>query len=141
MRYLVLVSHGTLAEGMHSVLKMLGGDSPAVRHCCLEDGMGAEAFVENFKKTIEDMSAEDEIVLMGDIQGGSPLTNAMNEIASAGMLPSTIVFAGMNLPMAMTALMSLGSGDLQELRSRLVDESRMGITEIILAYDEDEEDL
>ncbi|WP_286685138.1 PTS sugar transporter subunit IIA [Collinsella sp. UBA1693] len=141
MRYLVLVSHGTLAEGMHSVLKMLGGDSPAVRHCCLEDGMGAEAFVENFKKTIEDMSAEDEIVLMGDIQGGSPLTNAMNEIASAGMLPSTIVFAGMNLPMAMTALMSLGSGDLQELRSRLVDESRMGITEIVLAYDEDEEDL
>lgn len=141
MCYLVLVSHGTLAEGMHSVLKMLGGDSPAVRHCCLEDGMGAEAFVENFKKTIEDMSAEDEIVLMGDIQGGSPLTNAMNEIASAGMLPSTIVFAGMNLPMAMTALMSLGSGDLQELRSRLVDESRMGITEIILAYDEDEEDL
>ena len=141
MRYLVLVSHGTLAEGMHSVLKMLGGDSPAVRHCCLEDGMGAEAVVENFKKTIEDMSAEDEIVLMGDIQGGSPLTNAMNEIASAGMLPSTIVFAGMNLPMAMTALMSLGSGDLQELRSRLVDESRMGITEIILAYDEDEEDL
>ncbi|WP_281694435.1 PTS sugar transporter subunit IIA, partial [Collinsella tanakaei] len=100
-----------------------------------------EAFVENFKKTIEDMSAEDEIVLMGDIQGGSPLTNAMNEIASAGMLPSTIVFAGMNLPMAMTALMSLGSGDLQELRSRLVDESRMGITEIVLAYDEDEEDL
>ena len=84
MRYLVLVSHGTLAEGMHSVLKMLGGDSPAVRHCCLEDGMGAEAFIENFKKTIEDMNAEDEIVLMGDIQGGSPLTNAMNEIASAG---------------------------------------------------------
>ena len=94
MRYLVLVSHGTLAEGMHSVLKMLGGDFPAVRHCCLEDGMGAEAFIENFKKTIEDMNAKDEIVLMGDIQGGSPLTNAMNGIASAGMLPSTIVFAG-----------------------------------------------
>lgn len=141
MRYLILVSHGTLAEGMHSVLKMLGGDSPAVRHCCLEDGMSAETFVSNFKKVIADMSSEDEIVLMGDIQGGSPLTNAMNEIASAGMLSSTIVFAGMNLPMAMTALMSLNSGDLQELRTRLVDESRLGITEIVLAYNEDEEDL
>ena len=141
MRYLILVSHGTLAEGMHSVLKMLGGDSPAVRHCCLEDGMGAETFVSNFEKAIADMGSEDEIVLMGDIQGGSPLTNAMNEIASAGMLSSTIVFAGMNLPMAMTALMSLNSGNLQELRTRLVDESRLGITEIVLAYNEDEEDL
>lgn len=141
MRYLVLVSHGTLAEGMHSVLKMLGGDSPAVRHCCLEDGMGAEAFIENFKKTIEDMNAKDEIVLMGDIQGGSPLTNAMNEIASAGMLPSTIVFAGMNLPMAMTAFMSLAAGDLADLKACLVDDARAGVTEIVLADDEDEDDL
>lgn len=141
MRYLVLVSHGTLAEGMHSVLKMLGGDSPAVRHCCLEGGMGAEAFIENFKKTIEGMNAEDEIVLMGDIQGGSPLTNAMNEIASAGMLPSTIVFAGMNLPMAMTAFMSLAAGDLADLKACLVDDARAGVTEIVLADDEDEDDL
>lgn len=141
MRYLVLVSHGTLAEGMHSVLKMLGGDSAAIRHCCLEDGMGADVFVANFKQAIADVTANDEIVLMGDIQGGSPLTNAMNEIAFAGMLSSTIVFAGMNLPMAMTAFMGLATGDLEELRSRLVEESRASITEIVLAQDEDEDDL
>lgn len=87
------------------------------------------------------MNAEDEIVLMGDIQGGSPLTNAMNEIASAGMLPSTIVFAGMNLPMAMTAFMSLAAGDLADLKACLVDDARAGVTEIVLADDEDEDDL
>lgn len=141
MRYLVLVSHGTLAQGMHSVLKMLGGDSPAIRDCCLEDGMGADVFVENFKQVISDITPDDEVVLMGDIQGGSPLTNAMNELSTAGLLPSSAVFAGMNLPMAMTAFMSLASGDLADIKATLVSEARQGVTEIVLADDEDEDEL
>lgn len=141
MRYLVLVSHGTLAQGMHSVLKMLGGDSPAIKDCCLEDGMGADAFVARFKEVIAEIAPEDEVVLMGDIQGGSPLTNAMNELAAAGLLGSSVVFSGMNLPMAMTAFMSLAAGDLESLRANLISEARQGITEIVLADDEDEEDL
>lgn len=141
MRYLVLVSHGTLAQGMHSVLKMLGGDSPAIRDCCLEDGMGADVFVENFKQVISDITPDDEVVLMGDIQGGSPLTNAMNELSTAGLLPSSAVFAGMNLPMAMTAFMSLASGDLADIKATLVSEARQGATEIVLADDEDEDEL
>lgn len=141
MRYLVLVSHGTLAQGMHSVLKMLGGDSPAIKDCCLEDGMGADAFVARFKEVIAEIAPEDEVVLMGDIQGGSPLTNAMNELAAAGLLGSSVVFSGMNLPMAMTASMGLAAGDLESLRANLISEARQGITEIVLADDEDEEDL
>ncbi|RHD54586.1 PTS sugar transporter subunit IIA [Collinsella intestinalis] len=141
MRYLVLVSHGTLAQGMHSVLKMLGGDSPAIKDCCLEDGMGADAFVARFKEVIAEIAPEDEVVLMGDIQGGSPLTNAMNELAAAGLLGSSVVFSGMNLPMAMTAFMGLAAGDLEPLRANLISEARQGITEIVLADDEDEEDL
>ena len=138
MRHLVLVSHGTLAQGMHSVLKMLGGDSPAIKDCCLEDGMGADAFVARFKEVISEVAPEDEVVLLGDIQGGSPLTNAMN---AAGLLGSSIVFAGMNLPMAMTAFMGLAAGDLEAMRANLVSEARQGITEIVIADDEDEEDL
>lgn len=141
MRHLVLVSHGTLAQGMHSVLKMLGGDSPAIKDCCLEDGMGADAFVARFKEVISEVASEDEVVLLGDIQGGSPLTNAMNELAAAGLLGSSIVFAGMNLPMAMTAFMGLAAGDPEAMRANLVSEARQGITEIVIADDEDEEDL
>ena len=141
MRYLVLVSHGTLAQGMHSVLKMLGGDSPAIRDCCLEDGMGADVFVENFKQVISDITVDDEVILMGDIQGGSPLTNAMNELSTAGLLSSSAVFAGMNLPMAMTAFMSLASGELGDVKATLVSEARQGVTEIVLVADDDEDDL
>lgn len=65
----------------------------------------------------------------------------MNELAAAGLLGSSVVFSGMNLPMAMTAFMGLAAGDLESLRANLISEARQGITEIVLADDEDEEDL
>ena len=49
MRYLVMVSHGTLAPGLHSVLKMLGNDAPNILSTSLVDGMGADEYVENVK--------------------------------------------------------------------------------------------
>ena len=52
MKYVVLVSHGTFAPGLHSVLKMLaGGDREDILSASMEDGMGADAFVERFEKT------------------------------------------------------------------------------------------
>ena len=40
MKYVVLVSHGTFAPGLHSVLKMLaGGEREDVISVGLEDGM------------------------------------------------------------------------------------------------------
>ena len=79
MRYVVLVSHGTFAPGLHSVLKMLGGgDRDDVLSASMEDGMGADAFVERFEKTVAGIKDGDEIILLADIIGGSPLTNAMD---------------------------------------------------------------
>ncbi len=103
MRYLVMVSHGTLAPGLHSVLKMLGNDTPNILSTSLVDGMGADEYVENVKAMLAPVAADDEVVLLGDILGGSPLTNAMNTLAEKGLLAHTIAFGGMNLPMAMTA--------------------------------------
>ena len=43
MKYVVLVSHGTFAPGLHSVLKMLaGGEREDVISVGLEDGMSAQ---------------------------------------------------------------------------------------------------
>ncbi len=81
MRYLVMVSHGTLAPGLHSVLKMLGSDAPNILSTSLVDGMGADEYVENVKALLAPVTADDEVVLLGDILGGSPLTNAMNTLA------------------------------------------------------------
>lgn len=143
MRYLVLVSHGTLAPGVHSVLNMLMGDNPRVLSTSLEDGMGGDVYTENVRQLLEPLSAEDSVVLLGDIVGGSPLTQAMNVLQERGLLSTAVVYGGVSLPMALTALMGLDNEDTEAFKAELVQEARNGVREIPVATDddEDEEDL
>lgn len=143
MRYLVLVSHGTLAPGLHSVLKMLGGELEDVLSTSLEEGMGADAYVENVRALLSVVKDDDEVVLLGDIVGGSPLTNALNVVSERGLLAHTVVFGGMNLPMAMTALMGLQTADLEGLAASMESEAREGARRLVVApaADDDEDDI
>lgn len=143
MRYLLLVSHGTFAPGLHSVLKMLVGDRDDVLSTSLEDGMGADVYVENLKSTLAGVQAGDEVVVLADIIGGSPLTNALNVLGEKGLLGSTIAYTGMNLPMAMAAAMELQTSDLASLKSVLGDEGKAGIMEFVIEApaDDDEDDI
>ena len=80
MKYVVLVSHGTFAPGLKSVLAMLaGGEREDVISVGLEDGMSADTFAENFRNAISGIKSEDEIILLGDIIGGSPMTELLKD--------------------------------------------------------------
>lgn len=141
MRYLVLVSHGTLAPGVHSVLKMLMGDNPRVLSTSLEDGMGADVYTDNVRELLAPLTAEDSVVLLGDIVGGSPLTQAMSVLQERGLLSSAVVYGGVSLPMAITALMGLDNKDTQAFKAELEQEARDGVREIpVAAADEDDEE-
>lgn len=140
MRYLLLVSHGTFAPGMHSVLRMLMGDRPDVLSASLEDGMGADDFVARVNEALAPVTADDEVIVLGDIIGGSPLTNTLNVLAERGMLARTTALGGMNLPMAMTALMGLEAADTAGLVKQMLDEAQAGARQVELAAAEDDED-
>ena len=87
------------------------------------------------------VTADDEVVLLGDILGGSPLTNAMNTLAEKGLLAHTIAFGGMNLPMAMTAMMGLATMDLDSLKQMMLQEGKNGMSELVVPTDDaDDED-
>ena len=130
MKYVILVSHGTFAPGLHSVLKMLAGANR-------EDVLSASM---EFEETITPVKEEDEIILLADIIGGSPLTNAMDVLSQRNLLKHTIVFGGMNLPMALTAAMMKDDMDTDILRESLVNESRGAITELLLNLEEEADD-
>ena len=140
MKYVVLVSHGTFAPGLHSVLNMLaGGGREDILSTSLQDGMGADEFAENFGKLVEPIKEEDEIILLADIIGGSPLTTAL-DVTKKGLLAKTTAFGGMNLPMALTATLMKDALDTESLKASLVSESRDAIKEMELKLDDDEED-
>ena len=142
MKYVVLVSHGTFAPGLKSVLAMLaGGEREDVISVGLEDGMSADQFAENFQAAIAGIKEEDEIILMGDIIGGSPMTNALEQISKKGLEGQTIVFGGMNLAMALTATIMKDDVDTDVLKDALISEAKNAIKEFVLeSSDGDEED-
>ena len=140
MKYVVLVSHGTLAPGLHSVLRMLGGgDRRDVLSASKEDGMGADVFTKNFERTIEVIKEDDEILLLADIIGGSPLTNALDVLSQKGLLNKTRAFGGMNLPMALTASMMKDMTDMDSLAVSMLQESKNAVQEMALNMEDDQE--
>ncbi len=140
MKYVVLVSHGTFAPGLHSVLKRLGGgDREDVLSASMEDGMGADLFAQRFEKVISSIKKEDEIILLADIIGGSPLTNALDILSQKGMLEKTTAFGGMNLPMALTAAMMKDALDMEGLESSLIQESQNAIQKMQFNIEDSEE--
>jgi PTS system N-acetylgalactosamine-specific IIA component len=142
MKYVILVSHGTFAPGLHSVLKMLaGGDRSDIISTSMEDGMGADEFIRRFEEVTKSITKSDEIILLADIIGGSPLTNALDFLSQKGLLSKTIAFGGMNLPMALTATMMKDGMDQESLRSSLLIEAKNAMMEMELRIKEDEDEI
>ena len=141
MKYLLLVSHGTMAPGLHSVLRMLLGERDDVLSHSMEDGVSADQFTADLKKVLERVKDGDSLVVLGDIIGGSPLTNTLNVITERGLLSSTIAFGGMSLPMAISALMAIDDGlDDAALADSLISEAQASARQVELALDDDDDE-
>ena len=60
MRYLILVSHGTFAPGLHNALGMMAGsDREDIRSTSLLDGMDVDTFRANFAELVGDITPEE----------------------------------------------------------------------------------
>ena len=143
MKYLLLVSHGTMAPGVHSVIRMLLGDRDDVLSYSMEDGVSADDFVAALEEVVAPIGEGDSVVVLGDIIGGSPLTNTLNLLTTKGLLPNTIAFGGLSLPMAISALMAIDDDlDNASLIDMVVNEAREATRQVELVLDdEDDEDL
>ena len=137
MRYLILVSHGTFAPGLHNALGMMAGsDREDIRSTSLLDGMDVDTFRANFAELVGDITAEDEIILTADIIGGSPLTTALDVLTEKGLLGKTLAIGGMNLPLVLTAAFADAETPLDELEQELTGEAKDQIKRFDLGGDE-----
>lgn len=142
MNYVVLVSHGGMAEGMKISLNMLAGPKDEVLAVGLPDGSTADEFAVMFADKIAPITAEDEIILLADIIGGSPLTTALNVLAEKGMLANTTILGGMSLPLALTTCIMKDMMDKETLVATVLNEALGSMKEFkVVSDDDDEEDL
>lgn len=142
MKYVVMVSHGEFAPGLHSAVKMMTGDRDDVLSTSLKADMSADEFAANFRELVKDFKADDQVILLADILSGSPFTNALSILDEKGLMPNSLVIAGMNMPLAITAVLMKDNFDnVQDLKDTLLSEGRTGITDFAVTAQDDDEDL
>lgn len=142
MRYVVLVSHGTFAYGLHDALKMLAGESREdILSFGLENGTGADALAERMKERLGQLQEEDEIVLLADLVGGSPLTIAMNVVSELGKLGRTVILGGMNLPLALSTVLMKDAVELADLQEMLIPEAREELKAFYVEQEQQEDEI
>lgn len=128
MKQLILVSHGSFAEGLKTSLAMFAGDKiDQVTAVGLKDGANVDDLATEFSKRLEEnnIDSETELIVLADIIGGSPLTTVCNVLEERGLLASSIVFGGMNLPMALNALVMKDMLPNDEFITMILTEAKM----------------
>ena len=144
MKYLVLVSHGGLAEGLKTSLAMFAGDKmDQVIAVGLKEGKSVDDFAVDFRESISGLTADDSVLVLADIVGGSPLTTAATVLEEAGKLDGALILGGMNLTMALTAVVMKDMMEGANLAQVILSEASTALQEFALAPvegDDDEED-
>ena len=144
MKYLVLVSHGGLAEGLKSSLAMFAGDKiDQVIAVGLKEGKSVDDFAHDFGQALAPLTDEDSVLVLADIVGGSPLTTAATVLDEQGKLSTALILGGMNLTMALTAVVMKDMMEGADLAQVILSEASTALQEFALAPvegDDDEED-
>lgn len=140
MKYLILVSHGDFAIGLKKTLAMFVEEkSNQVMAFGLKVGASVETFAEDFRNQIKDLTVNDDIILLADIVGGSPLTTALEVLSDRNLLGQVTVLGGMNLPMAVTSLLMKDELEGATFVETVLFEARNGLQEFQLqGFDSDE---
>lgn len=143
MKQLILVSHGSFADGLKTSLAMFAGDKiDQVMAVGLKNGADVDDLAVEFSRRLEEdnIGSGTGLIVLADIIGGSPLTTVCNVLEKRGLLDGTVILGGMNLPMALNALVmkDVMSGD--EFATTVLSEARNAVQEFRIEVSDDEED-
>jgi len=142
LKYLIMVSHGELAPGLKTACEMMTGPKPEVLCTNLLDGMSTTTYADNFRKLLEPIDFNnDELILMADIIGGSPFTTAIEILSEKGVLDKCTILSGMNLPMAVTAVIMKDVLPKEDFVQTVITEGQGAITEFTTAVDNSNDDF
>ena len=142
MKYLLLVSHGGFAEGLKTSLAMFAEDKmDQVIAVGLKNGKTVDYFAQDFRQAISGLTAEDSVIVLADIVGGSPLTTACSVLDELGKLDDAVILGGMNLPMAITSAVMKDMLEGDAFVQAVLPEAQAALQEFKIASDDEEDDI
>lgn len=122
---IILTSHGSLASGVYSSVRMITGDFDKLRICELHKGDNFDDLDKSLLKAYEDLKACDNILVLCDMLGGTPFNRA---VISLGSKKNASFLAGLNFEMLYQAL-TLDLDDRNELIGEILRTSKRSIAQ------------
>ena len=135
---LLLISHGKFCHGVKESYEMIAGENKDIYSLDL-DNQGIGAFSAKLNKLLDELTKEDEVLVLTDIQGGTPYNEAYRyQLSNSGKIE---IVSGMNLPMIIEVGMSLSTGLSNiDLATMAEDVGKEAISFTSVEEDEDEDD-
>lgn len=97
----IVVSHGSYAQGMVDTVQMIAGEQEDLEAFGLMPEESVETLKEKIRKSIEDTGSEEEILILTDLFYGSPFNIVVSLMPEYDFYHIT----GINLPLMMEIVM------------------------------------
>lgn len=137
---IVLASHGSLAEGMQSAVKMIAGEYGNIHAFGLDTYQTPDAIDTEVEAIIENHK-EDQFIILCDIKCGS----VHNKLIRHCQKDNVVLISGINLVLVLSLVLVMKSELNREEVLNIVEESKENIMyfdkEIIFAENSKEEEL
>jgi len=109
---IIVVSHGSMAEGMLDAARMIVGEMEGIVAVSLKEEDAVENLMDRISDAISGVDTGDGVLLLVDVFGASPF-NASSRLA---MVRDKIeVISGVNLPMLLELAIQRSDQDLESL--------------------------
>ncbi|MDF7683001.1 PTS sugar transporter subunit IIA [Lactobacillus sp. ESL0679] len=125
MKKILLASHGKLASGIRSSIKILTGKEKNLR--VIDAYVDDSDFTGQIIDFIASIGANDQGFIFTDIYGGSVNQKVVSEVINSGK-KNIYVITGMNLPIVLSILLATDNVSMHNLQE-MINDSQLKIVE------------
>jgi len=115
---IIVVSHGSMAEGMLEAARMIVGEMEGILAVSLQEADAVENLMDRISEAIQGVDTGEGVLILVDVFGASPF----NASARLAMVRDKIeVISGVNLPMLLELAIQHSEADLDALVQTALD--------------------
>jgi len=125
---ILIVTHGEMAQGMLSSMRMIAGDQKQVGTVALEEAYSPEYLKELLQAAINELDDGDGVLIMVDLFGATPFNASMQLYLQSDH--QIEIITGVNLPMLIETAISRANCDLETIFHTALNAGTSGIKTI-----------